>query len=210
MDLNFNLTGADRKRLVTSISEITNTAIKYLGAPSFAYEVGVITVDKNGTATGIDESLKGRLVEKGFVAEETEEISLTIEVPKADFTDAALENLQRLITSKAALIKKAIGTDNLDIDIAKDRICFPWFSPQGDAALVRAYTLFVTALCDMAKTQCRINSTEKPVDNEKYSFRCFLLRLGFIGNGYKAERKILLRNLTGSSAFKEVTKNEND
>lgn len=31
---------------------------------------------------------------------------------------------------------------------------------------------------------------------------CFLLRLGFIGEEYKVERKILLKNLTGSSAFK--------
>jgi hypothetical protein len=43
---------------------------------------------------------------------------------------------------------------------------------------------------------------EKKVDNEKYAFRCFLLRLGFIGAEYKTDRKILLKNLTGSSAFK--------
>lgn len=36
----------------------------------------------------------------------------------------------------------------------------------------------------------------------EYAFRCFLLRLGFIGSEYKKERKILLKNLTGSSAFK--------
>ena len=29
------------------------------------------------------------------------------------------------------------------------------------------------------------------------------LRLGFIGSEYKVERKILLKNLTGSSAFKD-------
>lgn len=44
------------------------------------------------------------------------------------------------------------------------------------------------------------NTTE--IDNDKYAFRCFLLRLGFIGSEYKTERKILLRNLTGSSAFR--------
>lgn len=37
---------------------------------------------------------------------------------------------------------------------------------------------------------------------EKYAFRCFLLRLGMIGADYKAARKVLLRNLTGSSAFR--------
>ena len=48
----------------------------------------------------------------------------------------------------------------------------------------------------------RITAREKDTDNDKYAFRCFLLRLGFIGAEYKEERKILLRNLTGSSAFK--------
>ena len=46
------------------------------------------------------------------------------------------------------------------------------------------------------------------MDNEKYAFRCFLLRLGFIGNEYKSQRKILLRNLTGSSAFKSGSRKE--
>ena len=60
----------------------------------------------------------------------------------------------------------------------------------------------------MSVTQKRITATEKPVDNEKYAFRCFLLRLGFIGNEYKTQRKILLRNLTGSSAFRSGTTKE--
>ncbi len=202
MKLKFNLTGTDRKKLVTAISEIVGYKPKYLGMPSATYEIGEIMVDKNGTVTGADESLRNKLVEQGFVSELGEEIGLTIEIPKADFTDIAIENLQHLIASKSTLIKKAIGTDDLDIEIAEDRISFPWFSSQGDASLVRAYTLFVTALCEMAKTQSRINSTEKSVENEKYAFRCFLLRLGFIGNDYKVERKILLSNFTGSSAFK--------
>lgn len=59
-----------------------------------------------------------------------------------------------------------------------------------------------TALCEMAKTQQRVNATEKQVENEKYAFRCFLIRLGFVGSEYKTERKILLKNLSGNSAFK--------
>ena len=60
----------------------------------------------------------------------------------------------------------------------------------------------------MAKKQKRVTAKEKQLDNEKYAFRCFLLRLGFIGNEYKQERKILLRNLDGSSAFKSGSKKE--
>jgi len=54
----------------------------------------------------------------------------------------------------------------------------------------------------MAKTQQRVNATEKQVENEKYAFRCFLIRLGFVGSEFKAERKILLKNLSGNSAFR--------
>ena len=60
----------------------------------------------------------------------------------------------------------------------------------------------------MAKNQKRVNAKEKDVENEKYAFRCFLLRLGFIGNEYKQERKILLQNFTGSAAFKNGGKSD--
>ena len=39
-------------------------------------------------------------------------------------------------------------------------------------------------------------------DNEKYAMRTWLLRMGFIGPDFKAARKILLKNLSGSSAFR--------
>lgn len=69
---------------------------------------------------------------------------------------------------------------------------------------------FVTALCEMAKKLTRINKGEKTVENEKYAFRCFLLRLGFIGAEYKTERKFLLQNFTGSAAFKNGHKKEKE
>ena len=87
-------------------------------------------------------------------------------------------------------------------------VSFHWFRPFADPKEMEAYTHFLTALCEMAKTQKRITAKEKEVDNEKYAFRCFLLRLGFIGDDYKYERKILLRNLEGSSAFKSGSKKE--
>ena len=55
---------------------------------------------------------------------------------------------------------------------------------------------------EFAKTAKRVTAKEKDTDNEKYAFRCFLLRLGFIGDEFKGARKILLSRLSGSSAFK--------
>lgn len=54
----------------------------------------------------------------------------------------------------------------------------------------------------MGHSEIGVTLKDKPVDNEKYAFRCFLLRLGFIGEEYKEARKILLKNLTGNGAWK--------
>ena len=58
----------------------------------------------------------------------------------------------------------------------------------------------------MAKKAKRVTLKDKEVENPKYAFRCFLLRLGLVGAEYKQDRKILLKNLTGSSAFKSGAK----
>ena len=132
--------------------------------------------------------------------ETCESIDLTITLP---LESVAVGNLTKLLDAKGSLIKKALGVDELGFEINEESktICFPWFGEVSiDEAM--AYTHFVTAFCKMTKDAKRVTAKEKEVDNEKYAFRCFLLRLGFIGTEYKAERKILLRNLSGSSAFK--------
>ena len=55
-----------------------------------------------------------------------------------------------------------------------------------------------------------MTATEKPVENEKYAFRCFLLRIGFIGDEEKMKkaRKVLLGKLSGSAAFKSGKKKD--
>ncbi len=138
------------------------------------------------------------------------DLGLTVAMPRDSFTDAALENLHRLVDAKGSLIKKALGADSLPIEADGENVSFPWFSEGQDSESVKAYTHFIAAICDMARNQKRVTAKEKPADNEKYAFRCFLLRLGFIGTEYKEERKILLKNLSGSSAFKNGERKEAD
>lgn len=219
MQINYNVTGPKRKALVNAISQELNASVKYLGAPTFAYEVADYNVNKKGVLSGPDnkelvDDLLGLHDFKAISEEfdtpspkvetnETEEsINLIIQMPRADFTDTAIENLKGLVESKATLIKKALDTDSIPIIVNDEFVAFPWFQGECPAEEVKAYTHFVTALCEMAKKQTRVNSTEKSVENEKYASRCFLLRLGFIGPEYKVERKILLSKLSGSSAFK--------
>jgi len=136
--------------------------------------------------------------------------TLTIEMPLDGFTEESLSNLKKLVASKAALIKRAMGVDALPIERTETTLKFPWFSGSLTAAEVNAYARFIGALCAMAKNQHRVTATEKAYDNEKYAFRCFLLRLGFIGPEYKEERKVLLSRLTGSAAFKSGQRNSEE
>ena len=215
MNINYNLSGPDRKKLVQAIAEILECDAKYLGAPTFAYQVSHFTIDKAGSLFFDDgavsediEQLLEALCEKGFEAEieaETKPVSkrgIAIQMPLSQFTENQLQNLRNLVEAKASLIKKALGIDELPINIIDERLDFTWFPAESSPEEVKTYMEFVTALCNMACNQKRIQAKEKEVENEKYAFRCFLLRLGFIGEDYKVARKILLQNLTGSSAFK--------
>ena len=138
-------------------------------------------------------------------SEQGETVGLTVEIPH---DNVAVGNLTNLLEAKGSLIKKALGISELLIEITEEQISFPWFTDGLDADMVKAYTDFIAALCKMSKEQKRISNTEKAVENEKYAFRCLLLRLGFVGAEYKADRKILLKNLKGSSAFKSGAKKE--
>jgi hypothetical protein len=184
--------------------------------PTCAYVIEGITVEKDGTMVWDErteeatiEAVKAALQDAGYTAAEdtmpeaaSDEYGLVVQMPKASFTEGSLDNLHKLVEAKGSLIKKALGVTDLPITEEDDKISFPWFTSELDADEVRSYTHFIAALCEMARNAKRVTAKEKETDNDKYAFRCFLLRLGFIGADYKTERKILLRNLSGSSAFR--------
>lgn len=231
MTINYNVTGAERKRLADYISGFMGTEKKYLGAPTFAYQIGYLTVSKDGAVSFEDrgynsdiDALMAELECQGFHTEDTiakadtaeleatpaedgvtqpHGCGLTVTLPAASLPTEALTNLTSLLTAKGRLIRKALGVEALPVEVGPDTVSFPWFEGRDlDADEVKTYTHLIAALCDMARNQKRITAKEKSTDNDKYAFRCFLLRLGFIGAEFKDERKILLRNLSGNSAFK--------
>lgn len=165
----------------------------------------------DGTEKEIVEDLIRQLREHVFRddMEITEEVpvqqdKLTIAIPKESLTDTALENLQKIIVNKQTLFQRAFRTDSTEIEITEEKINFSWFPYTTDSDEIVAYTQFISRLCDMARDAKRVSSKPTETDNDKYAFRCFLLRLGFIGKEYTTARKILLRNLTGNSAFRSV------
>lgn len=128
--------------------------------------------------------------------------NLTVEMPLEGFTEESIANLEKLIASKATLIKKAIGANALPVERTDTTLKFSWFAFSSNSDEVTAYTNLISALCVSAKEHKWIMAKEKPVENQKFAFRVFLLRLGFIGEEFKTARKILLKNLSGNAAFK--------
>ena len=248
MTINYNVTGTERKRLADYISGFMGTEKKYLGAPTFAYQIGYLTVSKDGAVSFEDrgynsdiDALMAELEGQGFHTEDTiakadtaepeatsgenatepeaapaeddaaqpHGCGMTVTLPAASLPSEALVNLTSLLTAKGRLIRKALGVEALPVEVSPDTVSFPWFEGRDlDADEVKTYTHLIAALCDMARNQKRITAKEKITDNDKYAFRCFLLRLGFIGAEFKDERKILLRDLSGNSAFKSGARKE--
>ena len=275
MKLSFNITGTERKALVSAISQELNTPTQYLGAPTFAYEVGGYHIDKAGTVTGADNlDLEDALHQQGFDAEtreydepntdeselggmgvadypdidqhhpgqyanpnepiteemirqaemwmegqpdfedlkltgEDDSCRLVIEMPLDGFTPEKLDNLAKMVNAKAPLLKAALGVDDLPIQQTGETIKFPWFGDGLDANTVKAYSSLIGMICATAKEKRRIVAREKTPENMKYAMRCWLLSLGFIGEEYKASRKILLSKLEGNSSWKSGKKAEN-
>ena len=214
-EIRFTLESKQRPKLAQEIGNILGTAPHYERVPSCAYDIAGYRLDKEGVLhipEGEEETAKDlilQLRERGFQddAEITEEVpvqqdKLTIVIPRESITDTALENLQKITANKQTLFQRAFRTDSTEIEITDEKINFTWFPYTVDGDDIAAYTQFISRLCDMARDAKRVSSKPTETDNDKYAFRCFLLRLGFIGKEYKTARKILLRNLTGNSAFR--------
>ncbi|RXM74058.1 virulence-related protein [Clostridium tetani] len=154
-------------------------------------------------------------------------------------TGITLRNLVNMISSKQSLIKKALelekdivtrkfveGINGVRIDTIEDfktaaleiglekcpGINFDFEKGMLRFSFINTETaiLFAEALNESAKKFKHSSPKEKQTDNEKYTFRTWLLRLGFIGDRYKRARKELLKNLGGNSAFRKGKEGSKD
>ena len=225
MKIHYNITKEQRKKMVEIVGRTLGVQPIYCGAPTFAYRVGAFEITRDGSICFGDEVDEGE-VERvrtalrgaGFAAEEEEsempkaeseedaatddEDRLIVSIPRTFLTETGRKNLDALLACKGKLIQKAFNIEKAAYTLTDETIKFAWFRGKIAEDTVRAYTDFISKLCEMAQKQKRAVAKEKAVENEKYAFRCFLLRLGMIGDDYKTSRRILLQNLTGSSAFK--------
>ena len=225
MMIHYNITKEQRKKTVEIVGRTLGVQPIYCGAPTFAYRVGAFEITRDGSicfGDEVDEAeverVRTALRGEGFAAEEDEsemtmaeseedaatddEDRLIVSIPRTFLTETGRKNLDALLASKGKLIQKAFNIEKAAYTLTEETIKFAWFHGKIAEDTVRAYTDFISKLCEMAQKQKRAVAKEKAVENEKYAFRCFLLRLGMIGDDYKTSRRILLQNLTGSSAFK--------
>ncbi|MBC8591104.1 virulence-related protein [Wansuia hejianensis] len=218
----------DRKEKVKILGKHLGIKPKYLGVQSFAYEVGDFTITREGTIIDKagDEMKLDEILNSSEETTETEFDSIEISFPMEGHDERTIKNLLNMIYSKQSLIKKVfdcsenivekelideistleslseilttINKENCKgIDFNDEKLTFNFIN--GD---IQTSSEFLSLLIKKAKELQYTSSKPIETDNDKYTFRTWLIRLGMIGPEYKAHRKTLLSSLTGSSAFR--------
>lgn len=245
----------ERKEIVKALGEHFGVVAKYMGVPSFAYQIETVeatyTVDQAGkitTAEGkeveLDSLINGRAEEEASEHTETESTSFEVVVPMEGHTGITLRNLVNMAYSKQALIKKSLGIaaniieddfsiainkakmetvedfktaiDDIGVsscpgigfDFANNTITFKFLEGEVSPEKIKAYTQLVALLNQNAMALKHASAKSKDTDNDKFTFRVWLVKIGMVGDEYKIARKVLLERLKGNSAFRSGSKPE--
>ena len=191
---------------VEEVSEEAETTAETATPPDTAAVTETEEVSEETKTTAQNETLP----EASPNAENNGIDRFSISMQRDFFDEALFAKLDRLIESKSDLFKMAFKTDDLSYEKSDDRVTFAWFPWTGDSDEGVAYSTFIDMLTKHLKEQKRVNASKTQTDNPKFAMRVFLIRLGMVGNEYKAARKILLRNLEGSSAFRKGAPHNED
>lgn len=231
MEIKYNITGKERKEFVAAISDITGKSAKYLSMPTCAYAIGEdykVTRDGNlevsdNAKTNYTAWLMAQLEDRGYTPEPVDEVELVIEavdegtdepvgfsigMPITELSDKSyspdtIDRLNSITEGYGELFKKALGTSaKLKTEYDDGNIWFDWFDRLITKDEQAVACEFFKALYRFAEKAKRVNGKRGEIENEKFTMRTFLNRIGLSGTEYKPLRKALLRNLTGSSAYR--------
>lgn len=204
MEKQYDLTGWSRKDLCAIISTVVKLKAEYLGLPDFAYQIGEMRIDMHARVTGVTEEVHQVILDAGIPEipiKAEAETGLTVSVPK--LLDEDLGKLDNLLKAKGNLIQKALQADRVTFKAEGDQLHFLWFDTLPNPEVIEASQVLVEKLVDYVQVRKRVSAKPIETDNEKYTFRVFLLALGLVGPEYKAVRKTLLQNLPGDSALRK-------
>ena len=244
----------DRKALAKALADKLGTTAKYMGPPTFGYQVGDYIVDRDGNIEGEDfEALRDFLQSIGcFPEEETEpageqtepetetpdsgaQDQVSISVPADDLTPTQMKNLIFTLFTKQYLIGKMTGGDLLNIpdnliarlmentpetmedfkalldaakedgltgfEFAEGKVTLTYAAHQDEPERNMLYAMLTARILKAAKEATRVFPERQEPENEKYFARAWLLRIGYNGADFRAERNLLLKHLKGHSAF---------
>ena len=171
-------------------------------------------------------------------AEDPEPVEVTISLPMANHTVRSLRNLTAMLYSRGGLISKATGgqfscTEDLlealstasdmpaflntleshpgaleGLEFSADTVTFTGFPETDRADRIQTFTTLASMMNRMALEQKHTLARPVMAENEKYSFRIWLISLGMKGDEFKTARRILLASLEGNAAFKDEAMKE--
>lgn len=90
----------------------------------------------------------------------------------------------------------------IGLSFDEGKVTFDGFGTAKDAEHLQTFMKLAAAMNRMAITQKRVQAKNVDDSNEKYALRIWLIRLGLNGDEFKADRKRLMANLTGHTAFR--------
>jgi hypothetical protein len=208
--INFSqtVTGQDRKTIASVIGQALGDTPKYAGPPTFGYTAGGWMVDKSSLVTSPEMDMTGIAAVKNVITALNitglnAEGSLRINI--YEISEDEVKVLCSVIASKSRLLKKSLKAEApLVVIYENGSASMPFFPASLDGDRVIAFLTLALKLAEFAGTLKYSSAKDKPVDNEKYALRCFLLRLGFIGDKFKAVRKVLLSPMEGNTAHRRI------
>ncbi len=138
---------------------------------------------------------RGPLLSKATCGTFSADISLADEIGKHEF---------RSVHELIAFLREwdETNTPLTGISFDSEKLTFDGFGQAADAEHVHTFMKLAAAMNRMALTQHRVQAKDVDDSNEKYSLRVWLIRLGLNGADFKADRKRLLENLSGHTAFR--------
>lgn len=137
-----------------------------------------------------------------------ETTGLVIQIYAGDNPEETFKKLKTLVYAKADLIRKACRADRVTVELKDGVLHFPWWDQLPDFDLMPVFNEFLAAMIRYVQNVTRVVDRDTEVTNEKYSMRTFLLRLGYVGKETAPARKILLKPLEGSAAWKTPPENK--
>ena len=204
------VSGQERKVIAAVLGEVLEAPVKYAGVPSCAYEVAGWTISKEGCLisplfAAEDAPAVKTVMDALKIAGVAPDGRLEVQISAEGADEAALSNLDKILKSKETLIRKSLEAQGeIAARLEDGKLIFDFFRATINKDKISACVLLMIRIWEQAQMLKRVVAKEQAVDNEKYAFRCFLLRLGFIGDRYRQERKVLLARLEGNMAFKKV------